>query len=620
MRIGTRNPYRWLVILVLLLAAYLSARELNADALWLDEWWTIHISGGSIEGPLTYPQIWERAATQDNYWPPGYVFAYATWGKIFGWSAYAGRLFSLFAGVLAIAWVYRLGADLFNPRAGFLAAILIGTSAYFIYFFHELRGYVHFVTLIAMTVWGYWHIISGRRKWRDYLILFFGALGLLYLNYLAALTLVILGVYHLLFVAKNRRWWGAALAIGIPGVLFLPWFSITLQAMAYATQDKTRAAFAFTPLQSVKGILYMFSNGCIALLALFGFTSFRRTSRTSALLFAWFWGIGIFILLIVVNARYGVVLEVRYLMPIWPALAIIAGYGADRLLSDYRRPALILVGVWMLAGVWNSIDPASLEEMHNPQWHLPWDVMVEQIKAHSEPKDALTFVLPDWTWSVYHTSVYDYYLHGIPLLRHTLMERPINVGYDHYKQQVQALVKDNPLLWVAHTPAQPTLQLDIFKRLLSDQHYLYCATVYDSPILQFDLYSSANVKGQAQSIQFGEGGITLSSIDAAVHADTRKLDVTQVWSVGTTVPGYTYSIGLHVDDAQGQLVAQDDYPLPQQGATCSWSAIDLSKLAPGDYQLLALVYNSGTGERLMAKNNEATNGVDRFAVINFSLP
>jgi hypothetical protein len=612
-----RNQYRWLLVLLFLLTTYLSARALNMDALWLDEWWTIHIAGGSTEGPLTYPQTWERAATEDNYWPPGYILAYATWGRIFGWSAYSGRVFSLFAGLLTVAWIFRLGADLFNGRTGLCAAILIGTSAYFIYFFHELRGYVLYVTLISMTVWGYWHVISARRKWRHYLFLSFGALGLLYLNYLAALTLVVIGVYHLFFVPKNQRWWSTALAMSLPGVLFIPWASVILHAMAYAAQDKTRAVFAFTPLQSIKGIVYMFSNGSVALLALFGVYSLRRTS---SMLFAWFWCMGILVLLLAFNARYGVVLEVRYLFPIWPALAVIAGYGVDRLLSDYRRPALILVGVWMLSGIWNSTDPASIQDMHNPQWHLPWDVMVEQVKAYTEPTDTLTFVLPDWTWSVYHTSVYNYYLHDIPLLRHTLMERPINVGYDQYKQQVQALVKGDPLLWVAHTPAQPTLQLDIFKKLLTAQNYLYCATVYNSPILQFDLYDSANAKGLAQPITFGAEGIRLPSINASVHPERRELDVTQIWSVAASVPTYTYSVGLHVDNAQGQLVAQADYPLPQQEQTCSRSSLDLTGLAPGGYQLLVAVYNSGTGERLMASNSQASTPVDRFAITNFTLP
>ncbi|MBI1258059.1 MAG: hypothetical protein GC204_11360 [Chloroflexi bacterium] len=607
----------WLLLPLFLLTTYLSARSLTMDALWLDEWWTIHISGGSSEGPLTYPQTWERAATEDNYWPPGYILAYATWGRIFGWSAYMGRVFSLLAGLLGVAWVFRLGTDLFNWRVGLLAAILIGTSAYFIYFLHELRGYVFFVPLISMTVWAYWQSISGRKRRRNTMFLFFGSFGLLYLSYLAALTLVVLGIYHLLFVAKNRRWLATTLTMTLPGILFLPWFSITLNAMAYATQDKTRAVFAFTPLQSAKGILYMFSNGCIALLALFGLYSFRRTST---LLFAWFWGIGIFILLIAVNARYGVVLEVRYLFPIWPVLAVIAGYGADRLLSDYRRPALIMVSVWVAAGIWNSVDPQSIQDMHNPHWHLPWDVLTPQVKTYAEPADALTFVLPDWTWSVYHTGVYNYYLHGIPLLRHTLMERPINVGYENYKQQVQALVAGNPLLWVAHTPAQPTLQFDIFKRLLSAQNYLYCATVYDSPILQFDLYSSPTVKGQVEPINFGADGITLASIRAAVHTDQERLDVTQIWSVAATIPTYTYSVGLHIDNAEGQLVAQADYPLPQQAQSCTWSQINLSGLAPGNYQLLATVYNTGTGERLMATNNKAINEVDRFMIMDFSLP
>jgi hypothetical protein len=612
-----RIPYRWWLIPVLLITTYLSARHLNADPLWVDEYWTIHLAGGSHEGPLTLAQVWERTATEDTFWPPGYLLLYSIWGKIVGWTPFAGRALSLLAGLLAIAWIYRLGSDLFTERTGLISAALMGTGAYFILFFHELRGYVLYVMLIAMTVWSYWQVVHHRGRWWRYLLLFFGSLGLLYASYFAALTLVTIGVYHLVFVPKNRQWWWVAITIILSGVLFLPWFSVVLDGLAFVSGDTVRQEFAFIPLQSAKGIFYMFSNGCIAVLAVFGIYSLRR--QTSAY-FAWFHGAGIFALLLIANARFGVVLEVRYLMPTWPALALIAGYGAELLLRDYRRPALMLIAVWMLAGVWNSIDPASIQQMHNPHWHLPWDDLVEQVEAHSQTDDALVFVLPDWTWSVYHAPVYNYYLHDIPLLRKTLMERPINVGYDNYVQQVQSLVTDDPMLWVGYTPAQPTLQLEIFRRLLAEQNYLHCAKVHDSPILQFDLYRPLHLQSQIAPVRFGDERIVLSALTASLPLEQRKIEVTQIWSVAADVPENTFSIGLHVDNAQGELVTQVDEGLPHEGQTCHWSAIDLAGLPSGNYSLWVVVYAWESGERLMALSGDSDNPVERLEVTSFTLP
>ena len=48
-------------------------------------------------------------------------------------------------------------------------------------------------------------------------------------------------------------------------------------------------------------------------------------TRKSVALFAWFWLVGILAALLAVNARFGVILEVRYLFPLWPALALVSG-------------------------------------------------------------------------------------------------------------------------------------------------------------------------------------------------------------------------------------------------------------------------------------------------------
>jgi hypothetical protein len=149
-------------------------------------------------------------------------------------------------------------------------------------------------------------------------------------------------------VPKDRRWWAVALTVAAPGLLFLPWLTVIIDAFQYATGDAIRQANAFTPLQSLKGALFMFSSGGVALLALFAAYSLRSSTPIR---FLWFWAIGIFALLVVVNARFGVILEVRYLFPVWPALALIAAAGADRLVRAHRQPALIALGLWAAARV-----------------------------------------------------------------------------------------------------------------------------------------------------------------------------------------------------------------------------------------------------------------------------
>lgn len=611
----TRAPSKWLVIPLLLLVAGLTMLGLDGDSLWVDEHWTIYLAGDIDEGPLNAAQIWARTSSEDFYWPPGYVLLYAGWRELVGWTPLAGRALSLLAGLLTVAWTYRLGADVLNRRGGLIAALLIGSSAYFLYFFHELRGYVLYVLFITITVWSYWQITRGHGRLAHYALLFIGALGLLYTNYLAALTLVVLGAYHLLFMPKDRRWWAVALTVAAPGLLFLPWLTVIIDAFQYATGDAIRQANAFTPLQSLKGALFMFSSGSVALLALFAAYSLRRSTPIR---FLWFWALGIFALLVIVNARFGVILEVRYLFPVWPALALIAAAGADRLLRAHRQPTLIALGLWAAAGIWNSLDPAALASMHNPHFHLPWRELTAEVRQHAAPQDALAFILPDWTWRAYHTPVFEYYLHDTPLGRMDLLERPVNVGYQAYVDQVDALIEGGPLLWAAFTPEQPTVQREVFEDVLAERAYLHCARFEPTPSLTLDLYSPAKPNAALAPVTFGSSAITLETLTAAVALNDMTLTTTAIWAVGADVPPYTYSIALHLEDANGALAGQTDLGLPEAGVHCTHAALDLAGLPRGDYRLLAAVYAWETGDRLPPDAPMALD--DRVVVAEIRLP
>jgi len=64
------------------------------------------------------------------------------------------------------------------------------------------------------------------------------------------------------------------------------------------------------------------------------------------------------------------------------------------------------------------------------------------------------------------------------------------------------------------------------------------------------------------------------------------------------VPHDTYSVGLHIMDANNQLVKQVDYGLPASNTPCQPNNLSLDGLPAGDYTLQALVYAWQTGQRL----------------------
>ena len=62
------------------------------------------------------------------------------------------------------------------------------------------------------------------------------------------------------------------------------------------------------------------------------------------------------------------------------------------------------------------------------------------------------------------------------------------------------------------------------------------------------------------------GGDYEGHVDDGKVDDNKMLNVVLSMSHSEELPPYTYSVGLHVEDAQGQLRAQDDFGLPNETA------------------------------------------------------
>ncbi|MCX9077263.1 MAG: glycosyltransferase family 39 protein, partial [Candidatus Methanoperedens sp.] len=327
---GSFGNSRWLrLIPLLLLTCWLGARGLNADPIWYDEWWSIYHAGGAQYGPLSAAETWTRVAQEDPRNTPGYYFVLQAWGLFMGWTPYAGRALSLFIGVLTTAWIYRLGRDLVSSTMGLGAAVVLGTGAFFTYYLHELRGYTLYALLTTICVWAYWSIITRKATWQAQLVLFLSVVGLLYTHYFASLTVAAIALYHLLFAPKNRLWWRVLLLIGLGGLTFVPWLHVLSQVIGFFQDTGASTWFALDTRSAVQIVLFMFSNGSIALLTFFALCGLTAPRRSGVLI--WFWALAALGIGLVVNHVLQVLLHVRYLMALWPVLALIVGMGTDRL-------------------------------------------------------------------------------------------------------------------------------------------------------------------------------------------------------------------------------------------------------------------------------------------------
>lgn len=603
------SPLLFLVVLLLLLAAWLGARSLNADAIWYDEYWSIYDAGGAHYGPLSPAQIWERVGGRNPWHAPGYFFLLGAWGSFTGWTAFAARSLSLLVGLLTIAWTYRLGKAIASPLVGISAATLLGASALYASYLHELRAYTLYTLFTVVTLWAYWQVVFGKHKDATLgyqIALVLGALGLVYTHYFAALTAVAIAVYHLLFVRKDRGWWQVVMVMGASGILFLPWLSVMLQAIGLASADLGRQWRALDTSEILTTLLYAFGNGFVPLtLILCGAALFARTRAAG---FAWFTALAVLVMGLVINLFLPVIAHIRYLIALWPVLSVVAAFGVERLARWRIRPAIIL-GVWIAAGIWNSVNPAFIDDLFRSihlrlfRPDLPWQIMTKEIADNVQSGDAVAFHIPRDEWAV--SNVFDYYMHPLPVQATFLEWLPGLQEDGSYYAEAQSLLTDRARVWLGNEQnREPTFRLSEFQRALQEGGYVPCGRMMDAPNMSLDLYAMTPdccyPPGNAPDttlMHFG-AGVALRSLKSLEVRPDGNVGVVLGWSVGRDFLYQNYSVALHVLDAEGNLAAQVDYGLPPDAYACRASHIPLAELAPGEYTLAVIVYNWSDGARL----------------------
>jgi hypothetical protein len=599
-------PWLWLIP-PLLLACWLGARGLDADALWLDELRSIRDAGGVYFGPLTLAGIWERVATGNPWHTPGFFMLLHGWARLVGWEPPLLRVVPLLCGLLAVAWSYRLGRAVGGVEAGVYTAAALATSVFFVYQFHELRMYTLLVLLTLIVVWAYLRLLAARAPSRGlWLALLLSVTAAAYTHYFAFMPLLAIGVYHLLFARKNRRWWSITGVMLLAGLLYLPWLPVPFTALAVVDE------YPVVPL-TVEALLsrlaLLFSNGVLPLLLVLPFALMVRRARRLA-----------FIALVTLTAillsqpLLGVLGEdrLRYTIPLWGLWSVLVGVGIARLrqLPAGRIVGAAALALWLLSGVVNQSSQALLADQGGADTR-PFPLHTAARLAHQwmQPDDAVVFYLPDAVpLSNRLAQLADFYFHDLSLdyIFTTTERRPGDAPEESRIRQSQ--VRDQGRVWLASLPGWESASLPAFESDL-DAQYARCDTAQTVNGLRLTQFVAASVccieASAASRAQFGDGIVL---VDAAVPPNMpgEVLPLTLFWSLANDVPPHEYSASLQVMDERGAKVAQVDYGLPPARYTCQQTEIP-ADLPAGMYRVGVSVYAWRSGERLRLVEDAASD-------------
>lgn len=128
------------VCAITILAAMLRLATLGLQSYEFDEGATLYVIRGSFTHML------HGVARYESTPPLYYVLAWV-WSQVFGTGETGLRLFSALAGVATVPIVYLTGRTLGSRRIGLVAAAIVATSPYLVFYSQEARSYALFTLL-----------------------------------------------------------------------------------------------------------------------------------------------------------------------------------------------------------------------------------------------------------------------------------------------------------------------------------------------------------------------------------------------------------------------------------------------------------------------------------------
>ncbi|MBP7687735.1 MAG: glycosyltransferase family 39 protein, partial [Thermoflexales bacterium] len=189
--------YRWLLILIILLACGLRVFHLDTQSVWYDEGLSIYLA----QQPPA--QAIALSATTDH--PPLHTLLLGGWLFITGDSDFAARYLSVFFGVLMVALTFAVGRKV-DERGGLIAAGLMALSPFAVYYSQETRGYTLLTTLVLIATLAFIRLMRGDHRRRIWLIYIASLSAALYTHYFAAFAWAAINIAWLvLFVWGSTR-------------------------------------------------------------------------------------------------------------------------------------------------------------------------------------------------------------------------------------------------------------------------------------------------------------------------------------------------------------------------------------------------------------------------------
>ncbi|MCY4017967.1 MAG: glycosyltransferase family 39 protein [Chloroflexi bacterium] len=342
----------WLTVAAILFLVFaIAVRLLDDYPIYVDGLFSMATAGyfdqaAGIDGVL------DRLTVKSQQHVPGYFLVLHVWGKLVNWSPPALKLLSVFFGITSLALIYRLGRSLMGREAGVFAALMLASVAFYNIWYLPIRMYTMFVATALLLLWFYFRALRSRQATRTELVpLCLACILFAYTHIFSLAMLCAIGAYHVLFVAKTRKWFLISGAFLVAGLAYLPWLGILIQGAAYATGRAEQAISALSSLDLLWAITSLGMNASHLFLLLFALAAARAVKRERTAIALWVILLLTIAFYVIVNYQLRVIdfPRTRYAVIVFPLMILLMLKGLEAL----PRKKLLLLGIlvfWLASG------------------------------------------------------------------------------------------------------------------------------------------------------------------------------------------------------------------------------------------------------------------------------